>query len=302
MIGILNCDKPRGVTSRHVVDIVQRRMRPVKVGHAGTLDPLASGVLVLGVGSASRLVPYIQLYPKTYDATFALGRSSPSDDLECEVTEHPELPIPSHEQLLEASRRLTGPIWQTPPLYSAVKVDGRRAYDAVRKDQPLELPSRQVEVHQFDIVEYQFPIVRARIVCGSGTYVRTLGTDLASLCGNRAVMTELLRTAIGPFRIEDALSIETLRSGDLPPLLRPPREATAMLTELRMDAAEVVEVVHGRSIRPHWTPPASGKTGLAGEIAAIDPEGHLRGLLIRRADGWGPKRVFPRPDEPASTD
>lgn len=302
MIGILNCDKPVGVTSRDLVNIVQRRLRPAKVGHAGTLDPLATGVLVIGVGSASRLVPYIQLYPKTYEATFALGRSSASGDLEFEVTEHPELSVPTFEQLSEASQRLTGRIWQTPPLYSAVKIGGRRAYDAARKNQTLELRSREVEVQQFEIIDYQYPLVDARIVCGSGTYIRTLGTDLASLCGSRAVMTELRRTAIGPFRVEDALSVAQLRSDDLRPLLRPPSEAVSMLTELRMDADEVTDVSHGRSIRPHWTPTSSGKAGIAGEIAAVDREGHLRALLIRRDDGWGPKRVFPRPDEPASTD
>lgn len=301
-MGILNCDKPVGATSRELVDIVQRRLRPAKVGHAGTLDPLAGGVLVMGVGSASRLVPYIQLHRKTYEVTFALGRSSPSGDLEFEVTEHPELPVPTLEQLIEATQRLTGRIWQTPPLYSAVKVGGRRAYDAARKDQTIELRSRQVEVQQFDLVEYRFPIVRARVVCGSGTYIRTLGIDLASLCGSRAVMTELRRMAIGPYRVEDALSTDRLRNDPLRPLLRPPREAVSMLRELRMDADEVTEITHGRTIRPEWLPPASPATGIAGEIAAIDPEGHLRGLLIRRASGWGPKRVFPRPEEPASTD
>lgn len=299
MMGILNCDKPVGVTSRTLVDIVQRRLRPAKVGHAGTLDPLASGVLVLAVGSASRLVPYIQLYPKTYEAAFSLGRSSPSADLEFELTEHPELAVPTHEQLLRAARQLTGRIQQTPPLYSAVKVGGRRAYDAARKDQTVELRSRQVEVHQFEIVEYDFPTVRARIVCGSGTYVRTLGTDLAALCGTRAVMTELRRTAIGPFRIDNAVSIETLRDADLAAHLRPARDGVMMLPELHMSASEVVEISHGRIIRAEWKP--ENPTRGIEEIAAIDPEGRLRGLLIRRASGWGPKRVFPQPDEPAST-
>lgn len=299
MMGILNCDKPVGVTSRNLVDIVQRRLRPAKVGHAGTLDPLASGVLVLAVGSASRLVPYIQLYPKAYEAAFSLGRSSPSADLEFEVAEHPELAVPTHEQLLQAARALTGRIRQTPPLYSAVKVAGRRAYDAARSDQTVELRSRQVDVHQFDIVEYDFPVVRARIVCGSGTYVRTLGTDLAALCGTRAVMTELRRTTIGPFRIDRAISMETLRSGDLAAHMQPARDGVMMLPELHMSADEVVEISHGRIIRTGWAPEVSSHA--VEEIAAIDPEGHLRGLLIRRASGWGPKRVFPRPDEPAST-
>lgn len=318
MIGILNCNKPVGATSRDVVDVVARRLRPAKVGHAGTLDPLAQGVLLLAVGSASRLVPYLHLYPKTYEATFSLGRSSPSGDLEFTPTEHPELHAPTRDEIAAAAARLTGRIQQTPPLYSAVKVGGKRAYQVARADQTMTLRSRWVDVHRFEIVGFDYPIVRAVIECGSGTYIRSLGIDLAGLCGTRAVMTELRRTAIGPFGIGSSHPLHELRVDDLAPRLRPPREGIGMLTELQMEADETAEVLHGRTIRHYWNPPRPGgapqpsavcdtdsraeadpQLGLAGEIAAIDPEGHLRALLIRRDGGWGPKRVFPRPDQSA---
>lgn len=313
MIGILNCTKPVGATSRDVVDVVARRLRPAKVGHAGTLDPLAEGVLVLAVGSASRLVPYLHLYPKTYEATFSLGRSSPSGDLEFVPTEHPELHQPTRDEIIAAAGRLTGRITQTPPLFSAVKVAGKRAYKAARAEQTMPLRSRVVDVHRFEIIDFEYPNVRAVIECGSGTYIRSLGIDLAELCGTRAVMTSLRRTAVGPFDIESSHPLHELRrKDDLAACLRPAREGIGMLREVQLTEDELTEVLHGRTIRHYWNPPPGkrtwqpsprdeGEQSLADELAAIDPEGRLRGLLIPRDGGWGPKRVFPSPDQSAPT-
>ncbi|WP_164100648.1 tRNA pseudouridine(55) synthase TruB [Candidatus Laterigemmans baculatus] len=313
MFGILNCNKPVGATSRDVVDVVARRLRPAKVGHAGTLDPLAEGVLVLAVGPASRLVPYLHLYPKTYEATFLLGHSSPSADLEFPPTEHPTLHQPTQDEIVAAAARLTGRIEQTPPLYSAVKVGGKRAYKAARAAQEMTLPSRTVDVHRFEIVAYEFPNVRAVIECGSGTYIRSLGVDLAALCGTRAVMSSLRRTAVGPFTIDEAHPLHEIRSGGVAAAwLRPPSEGTRMLRQVQLTDEEQVEILHGRTIRHGWTPPLEAcpwppsprdeaERAIAEELAALAPGGQLQAILIPRDGGWGPRRVFPRPDQPAPT-
>ena len=295
--GILNCYKPKGLTSRDVVNRAYRQLKPSKVGHAGTLDPLAEGVLIVVVGAASRLVPYLHEYTKTYRAVFLLGRSSDSQDVETEVTLHPELAVPSLDALRHAAAGLTGTVPQRPPMYSAIKVGGRRAYDAARNQEALEIPLRHVQVQRFDILEYQYPRVVAEIECGTGTYVRTLGVDLAKHVGTEAVMSELSRTAIGPFRIGDSLRLVDGAFERPESSLRPLGDAVQTLPSILLTADEVSEVRFGRTIRKHGGP---GEDLRGAEIAAFSPDGQLCAILRWRQDGWGPKRVFPDLSESAS--
>src|ERR1051325_1327760 len=171
MFGLLNINKPSGITSRRVVDRVARLVKPHKAGHAGTLDPLASGVLVVCVGQATRLIEYVQRMPKRYRATFLLGRSSPTEDIEGDVSELPGAPQPSLDQIEQAARGMLGQLAQRPPAFSAVKVDGRRSYDLARAGRAVELAPRTIEVHAIALVGYSYPQLELDIRCGSGTYV-----------------------------------------------------------------------------------------------------------------------------------
>ena len=189
MFGLLNINKPSGITSRRVVDRVARLVKPLKAGHAGTLDPLASGVLVVCVGQATRLIEYVQRMPKRYRATFLLGRSSPTEDVEGEVSELAGAPEPSRAQIEQAAQGMLGQLAQRPPAFSAIKVAGRRSYDLARAGQAVELEPRTITVYGIDLIAYRYPELELDIRCGSGTYVRTLGRELAERLGSCAVMS-----------------------------------------------------------------------------------------------------------------
>src|SRR4051794_5854504 len=157
MFGLLNIDKPAGLTSRDVVNVVQRLVRPHKVGHAGTLDPLATGVLIVALGPATRLVEYVQRMAKTYQATFLLGRTSDTEDVEGTVMELDRAPIPNAHEIDAALPAFVGTIQQTPPAYSALKVAGRRAYQMARRGEAVELAARPVEIHGIEVIRYDYP-------------------------------------------------------------------------------------------------------------------------------------------------
>ena len=205
MFGIFNINKPAGWTSRDVVNRVQRLVRPAKAGHAGTLDPLATGVLVVCVGPATKLISYVQQQLKEYEATFILGQSSPSDDVETEICELEQPPIPTREAIEAKLPDFVGTIQQRPPLYSAIKVEGQRAYKLARGGSDMELPARPVEIYELSVTAYEYPELCLKIRCGSGTYVRSIGRDLADSLGTAAVMSALTRTAIGKFQVQEGL-------------------------------------------------------------------------------------------------
>ncbi len=285
MFGFICCDKPLGMTSRDVVNVVQRRIRPVKVGHAGTLDPLAQGVLVLGVGPAVRLVPYVQQQPKRYLATFRLGQSSASGDLEGELTLHANDPVPSLSDLRRAAEKWVGEIEQTPPAHSAVWVDGKRAYRRVRAGESVDMPSRRVTVHRLDVLRYDYPEADLDIVCGSGTYIRSLGIDLAKEVGSNAVMSYLRRIGIGKFSEDQAVSIAQLREQPIEELLLSPLLGVDHLFKLAIDNHQSELLGHGRPID---SPLVSGD-----EAIAVTGDGQLRAIVRRKRDAWWPYRVFP---------
>ena len=186
MWGLLNIDKPYDVTSRDVVNHVQRLVRPHRAGHAGTLDPLATGVFVVCVGAATRLIEFVQDRPKTYLATFLLGRSSETEDIESPLVVL-EDPPDSHAstRCRRCCRGFCGEILQRPPAYSALKVQGRRAYALARRGQAVELAPRPVTIFRLEIVRYAYPELVLNVQCGSGTYMRSLGRDIAAGPGHR---------------------------------------------------------------------------------------------------------------------
>jgi tRNA pseudouridine55 synthase len=248
LFGLLNVDKPAGCSSRHVVDVVERLVRPAKAGHAGTLDPLATGVLVICVGKATRLISYVQQMPKRYRATFQLGRHSETDDIEGEVVELRAAPVPTIGQIDETLRQFLGEIEQVPPLHSAVKVGGRRAYALARRGKAVELAPRKVTIHGIEVRRYEYPELELEIECGSGTYVRSLGRDLAAALGTAAVMSALKRSAIGRFQIADALALDDVNGETVAKHLLPATAAVEHLPQVTVDTAQAVDLRNGRPI------------------------------------------------------
>ena len=222
MEGIINLDKPAGLTSARAVDAVKRLLpRGTKIGHAGTLDPFATGVLLLLVGRATKSCERLMDAPKQYEATIKFGASTATDDPES--PEVPAAPIapPPLPTVTAATQRFVGDILQRPPAYSAMKVAGRRAYDLARGGDVVELEARTVRVYGVDVVGYAWPLLRLRIDCGRGTYIRAIARDLGAALGTAGYLTQLRRTRIGPFTAEEAVQVEQLQAEGPASHLRP---------------------------------------------------------------------------------
>ncbi len=292
MFGVLNINKPVGPTSRDIVNRVQRLVRPAKVGHAGTLDPIASGVLLVCVGQATRLIEYAQQLPKSYRGLFLLGRRSASDDVESEVEVVENARRPTGDEVETALTSFRGEILQRPPLHSAVKIGGRRAYQLARQGVDFETTAKPVVIHRLHVVRYKYPELVLDVNCGSGTYIRSLGRDLAESLGTCAVMAGLARTAIGDFKVDDAATPEQLDDHWQSRLL-PPARLLASLPAVAVSEDELRKLQHGRAVRggPLRTPGTGG-----GEFAAFDERGELVAILAERRPGelW-PVRNFTQP-------
>jgi len=290
VFGLLNIYKPAGQTSRWVVDRVQRLVKPAKAGHAGTLDPLATGVLIVCVGQATRLIDYVQQMPKRYRATFMLGRSSATEDVEGKIIALENPPIPSRLEVEAAAAKFIGQIEQRPPIFSALKVSGQRAYKLARKGRTVELQPRPVTIHWLQVAEYEYPQLTLELQCSGGTYVRSLGRDLAEALGTAAVMSKLKRTAIGKFRAEEAVDVTTLSRENLAQHLLPPQTAVGHLPVIWLSQPEIDAISRGLFIAR----PAALNEPPGAEYAAFDGCGNLAAILHRRGDGLlGPVRNFP---------
>lgn len=289
-LGLLNVNKPTGRTSREVVDQVERVCRPAKAGHTGTLDPLASGVLVICVGQATRLVPYIQQMRKHYQATFVLGLRSETDDTEGVVTASDDVSRPDLALIEQTLPQFLGDIQQRPPAHSAIKVAGRRAYALARQGKLDVLPARAVTIHQLRVLHYDYPHLHLEVECGSGTYVRALGRDLAASLGTSAVMAGLVRLAIGSFRIEDSVAPDELTAATLAGHLQPMLAAVANLPRIDLDDQQLAELRHGRPIAGPTDCTAQSSLSGRGEWAAVDPGGCLAAILFEKHPG----QLWPR--------
>ncbi len=260
MNGLLNIDKPQWQTSRAVVDTVNRMLRELgftrgtlpKVGHAGTLDPLATGVLVLGVGDATRLIELVQSRPKEYRGSFLFGCRSDTDDVTGQVVagDTARAATIQREELDAALVPFRGRIEQVPPAFSAVHVGGQRAYKLARRGEEVELQARTVEVHRLEVVRFEPPELTLDIECGSGTYIRSIGRDLGERLGCGAVMSALCRTRIGPFELSQTIPLDQLTADSLAARLQPCSVATAHLPAYVCDAEETNKLSHGLGIVP----------------------------------------------------
>jgi len=215
--GLLLVDKPAGVTSHDVVQLARRAYGERSIGHLGTLDPFATGLLVLLLGRSTRLATFLGTEPKVYEATIRFGAETDTDDCTGAVTR--EAPPPSSEAVLAAIPSLTGEITQTPPAYSAKSVDGKRAYDAAREGAPLQLDPVRVMVNEWTVRDIRDSEVDVAITCGTGTYIRALARDLGRTAGSAAHLASLRRTRSGPFDVRDAVTVDQL-TGSAPPLRR----------------------------------------------------------------------------------
>jgi tRNA pseudouridine55 synthase len=211
MSGILIIDKPAGVTSSDVVNIIKRLFpRGTKIGHAGTLDPFATGLLVLLVGKATKRCEELMDQPKQYLATIRFGATTETDDIESEPQPVDGATPPSMLCVQDALNGFTGIIQQIPPLYSALKIGGQRACDRVRAGEKIQLKSRTVRVYDIELIEYAWPEAKVRIDCGRGTYIRSIARDLGKNLNVGGYLTALRRTRSGSFAIEQAVTIEQL--------------------------------------------------------------------------------------------
>lgn len=248
--GLLCLNKPAGLTSRDLVNRIQRVLRPAKVGHAGTLDPMATGVLLVAVGSATRLISHLQQREKVYESVFELGCSSDTDDITGAVTRHaaPDR-IPDESAITIALREFTGQILQHPPAFSAVHIQGRRAYELARQGNAVIPNARTVEVQEITVHRWEWPELSVRIRCGSGTYIRSIARDLGIRLGCGGLMSSLQRTAIGEFHLEQALDCEEPDLQQLATALIPPVQLVGTMPQYFCDDEALTELRCGRRIR-----------------------------------------------------
>lgn len=276
--GILLVDKPGGVTSHDIVARARRALNTRKIGHAGTLDPMATGLLVLGVGHATRLLTYVVGLDKTYEATIRLGVTTDSDDADGVETARADAGGVADDTIHRGIRALSGPMSQVPSTVSAIKVGGRRAYDLARAGEQVELKARDVVISRFDVrgIRRHGDVVDVDVVvdCSSGTYIRALARDLGADLGVGGHLTALRRTRIGPFDVADAV---TELTEDIP-LQDAAGVAASLLGTFAVTADEARDLRHGKRL-----------VGAADRLptdtpAAIAPDGALVGIVGRRGD------------------
>ena len=254
--GLLAIDKPKFMTSRQTVTRVSNILRQagysrqIRVGHCGTLDPLATGLVVICIGRSTRLVQIIQELPKTYTGTFQLGTVTSTDDCTGEVLSEtgidPELV--TRETISKLLLEFEGEIDQVPPKFSAVHVNGKRAYKLARQGREVELTARPVQIHRLDLTGFELPEFELQIECGSGTYVRSLGRDIGERLGCGATMKGLARSAIGAFSLDSAVSPEKLTPENVESLVQPPITALTHLPAFQISEEQKERVYDGRSI------------------------------------------------------
>lgn len=300
--GLLVVDKPQGMTSHDVVSRVRRLAHTRKVGHAGTLDPMATGVLVVGIGQATRLLTWVSGHDKAYEATVRLGIATTTDDAEGEVLASPGCATLTAGRLEEALAPLRGEIWQVPSSVSAVKIDGKRAYARVRQGETVEIPARRVRVGRLDLLAPPRPgqaagadgvptdvvDVDVHVECSSGTYVRALARDLGEALGCGAHLTALRRSRVGTFTLGAAHPLDALErsaeDGEVLPVVPLDDAVRALFPVLVLDAEEAGSFAHGQAPRRDAAQ-VEALSAAAGEgpLAVLDPDG-VRVLGLARVD------------------
>jgi len=289
--GLLLVDKPIGPTSHDIVAMIRRGIGDRRVGHAGTLDPLASGVLVVAVGQATRLVEYLTASEKRYEAQILLGSTSDTFDREGEILEETALPETlTRLEIEQALERFRGKILQRPPIYSAVKVAGKSAHARAREGQTFELEPRPVTIHSIQLIGIDLPRITVDIVCSAGTYIRSLAHDLGQELGCGGLLDGLTRTSSGSFRLDQATSYSALEAAFLDntweQLLIPADHALSFASSVVLDDADVKRVLNGVTI-----PRESHEEVIC---RAYTSDGKFFAVLVAHPTRleWQPKKVF----------
>lgn len=289
--GVLVVDKPIGLTSHDVVQIIRRGTNIHRAGHTGTLDPRASGVLVVLIGPAVRLSEYVSASDKRYQATIHLGSTTDTFDSEGKITSSGSVDSITEDQFEQALEKFVGEIQQVPPPYSAIKVKGRKAYERARQGEEVELQARTIQVYSLELLEWNPPEAVIDVFCSSGTYVRSLANDLGVELGCGAHLVGLRRTKSGRFTLRDAVPLRRLQEafhvGDWYKFLIPAAEALGDWQMVELDADEVELVRHG-----HRIPAEIGS--VEGWVRGISQQGDLVALmeLDEEAKEWQPRKVF----------
>jgi tRNA pseudouridine55 synthase len=284
--GFFNIDKPSGVTSHDVVAQMRRKLGVKKVGHAGTLDPLATGVLVVCVGDATRLAEYVMATTKVYQAKVHLGVETTTYDAEGEITARCDVSQVTRDDVKAILPEFTGNIDQVPPIYSALKKGGRKLYELARAGETVELESRAVIIESLALTNWEPPFFTLDIVCGSGTYIRSMAHDVGVALGVCAHLADLRRTRSGAFMVDDAVNLDDLLHADDPlQWLTPAAAAMRAFPAVRLSPADVEDIRHGRPI--HSDSPVTESVGIA-----IAPDGRMVAILTLEGGLARPHKVF----------
>jgi tRNA pseudouridine55 synthase len=286
--GVLPVDKPVGPTSHDAVAAVRRALRTREVGHTGTLDPFASGLLLVCLGRATRLAEYLTGLPKTYVATMRLGEATDTDDLTGEVISSSDAwrSLP-REQVADALGAQVGTIQQLPPSYSAKKVDGERMYAAARRGEAVERKPVAVTVYAIRVLRMDLPDVEFEVECGAGTYIRAIARDVGAALGAGGHLRALRRTKVGPHAVDGAVPLDALGDADrVRAALLPPLAAVSHLPRVPVDEAGIAALRHGRAV------PAPGDAPEAIPLALASAEGELLAIGERFDNIIRPRKVF----------
>lgn len=252
LTGVLVIDKAKGPTSHDVIASLRRLLQLRRIGHCGTLDPLASGVLVVCLGRYTRLNRWLSGADKEYEAEICLGAVSATGDAEGPICRREHGTPPDEQSVAQALRDFTGAIDQVPPAHSAVKVAGVRSYKRARRGDEVVLKARQVHVHALELLGYDFPRLSVRIHCSAGTYIRSLAADLGHALGTGAYLAELRRLRAGGLGLDQALTLEQVaslrRAGQIDKALVPPRLALSQLASVELSESKLVDFAHGKAI------------------------------------------------------
>lgn len=284
--GVLNIDKPEGMTSHDVVNYIRRLTGIRRVGHAGTLDPLATGVLLLCIGRTTRLVEYLIGQDKVYEVTVRLGQATNTYDAEGEVVAERPFTHLTNAQIEQSLEQFRGPIQQKPPIYSAIKKDGQPLYKLARAGVDVDIPARAVTIHALNILDISLPDVRLRVACSSGTYIRSLAHDWGDVLGSGGHVVALRRTAIAHFTVSAAVPLTQLTAENWQMKLLAGDTAVSHLPRLDLTAAQTEQLQNGqRPPRPVGQPPAP-------LLRAYDPSGQFVGIVAAHEQYLQARKMF----------
>lgn len=247
MNGFLNIYKPKGMTSFDVIRFLRKQTGIKKMGHIGTLDPAAEGVLVVAIKQATKLIEFMMNHDKKYEAGILLGKKSTTYDSEGEILDVSSQK-PSRKKVEEIVKTFVGKIEQVPPIYSALKIDGKRAYECARAGEEIEMKKRKITIYSIDLESYDYPTIKLKVHCGTGTYIRSLANDIGKKLGTGAYLSSLKRTSIDSFSDNNSCTLEDIKEEGVEKYILPMKRGVSGLSQIVLTQQEYVELGHGRFI------------------------------------------------------